>query len=202
MLAEVYDAYALPVARAAANGFVGQGRTGRYRIAGVTSPFELDDVVQETFLRAFTPRAREAYDGVQPFLRYLTAIARNLLIDRGRKTRRRGEELAPSGVLEDEQHAATSPAPDPEAELVAAQLRRLYAAFLASLTPADRSLWQLRVEQEEPRRSIEVALGLSPMQVRTREARLRAELLRRLEHAGYRVPDAVLAMLLLAAVLS
>jgi len=177
MLSAVYTHYAPRLARAIAGGFT----TGAHRVT-VESPFELDDLVQETFIRAFAPRARAAFDGGRPFFPYLAAIARNLTIDRGRRTTRSPEQLHPtSQVAESSAGAGASP----EADVMGLQLRQLYRTFVDELDSEARRLWHLRVEESRSRREVEEATGLSAMQVRTRETQLRRELVRRLDAAGY-----------------
>lgn len=39
------------------------------------------DFLQEVFVRAFAPRARQSYDGVRDYGAYLATIARNCFID-------------------------------------------------------------------------------------------------------------------------
>lgn len=201
VLAEVYQTYAMPLARAVASGFSGQRQSGGYRIVGVSSPFDLDDIVQETFLRAFADRARMGFDGVQPFSRYLHAIARNLVIDRGRRAGRRPEQLEASDVIDaNAAHAPQLDTPEPESDLFVSELQALYTAFLATLSDDERLLWQLRVELEQPRRLVQERTGLSAMQVRTRERRMRGDLVRRLEEGGYVTAGAAFAVQVLLVV--
>ncbi len=46
---------------------------------------ELEDLIQEVFVRAFSEKGRLAYDGLRDYEPYICTIARNLLIDRARK---------------------------------------------------------------------------------------------------------------------
>ena len=56
-----------------------RGRTLRF--GGYAQPFDLDNALQETFVRAFKESARVGYDGLHPYKNYLLAIARNLVLD-------------------------------------------------------------------------------------------------------------------------
>jgi RNA polymerase sigma factor (sigma-70 family) len=176
MLTAAYLHYAPRLARVLASGV----RVGEQRVR-LDSPFELDDVVQESLMRAFGPNARRDYDDGQPFFRYLTTIARNLLIDRGRKAARRFERVS-TPELEIAPSVATH---TPETSALRRELRSLYREFVDSLEPVPRLVWRQRVEQGETRRAVEEATGLSAMGVRTLEAQLRRELVRRLDQAGY-----------------
>src|SRR5262245_5808214 len=48
------------------------------------SAIELENVLLETFARAFEPRARQTYDGIRPYEHYLQGIARNVLLEQSR----------------------------------------------------------------------------------------------------------------------
>ena len=91
-------------------------------------------------------------------------------------------------AVEDEVAAAQVADPDPEASpeeaSIARQLRDLYAAFKGRLAAQDRQVLELRVEQQLPRARVSELTGLSAMQVRTREKKIRARLLAELEPQG------------------
>jgi DNA-directed RNA polymerase specialized sigma24 family protein len=53
------------------------------------------DLVQEVFIRAFSGRVRECFDGIRDFRPYLNTIARNCFLDTVRKHGR--EVLVPPG---------------------------------------------------------------------------------------------------------
>lgn len=80
---------------------------------------DLEVLVQNTFVRAFSPSARAAYDGLRPFGSYLVTIARNLLIDeaRARNRERRVETVADIDAV-----VGIEPQRDPTERLHAEQL--------------------------------------------------------------------------------
>src|SRR3569623_211468 len=49
---------------------------------------ELGDLVQDLFVRAFSPESRKSYDGDRPYGPYLGQIARNVVADHWRSMRR------------------------------------------------------------------------------------------------------------------
>ena len=84
-LTRVYQHYVDEVARGVRRGFfLGEGRE---RIPGAPDDQAQRELVQEVFLRAFSEKARNAYDGLRPFRPYLMRIVRNLLIDYWRRRR-------------------------------------------------------------------------------------------------------------------
>jgi DNA-directed RNA polymerase specialized sigma24 family protein len=63
-------------------------RASGLRVPPVKDAAEQDDLLQDIFLRAFAPAARAAYDGRAPYRPYLLTIARNVVIDWARKSKR------------------------------------------------------------------------------------------------------------------
>jgi RNA polymerase sigma-70 factor (ECF subfamily) len=109
---------------------------------------DLDDLVQETFLRVL--RALPRWRPDQPFLHWLRRIAVNVGRDHYRReaTRRRwtAEPLRPADDHQDAADAASAPAleavdsaPDPAARAAADEIK----ATLARLPPDDRTLLTL-----------------------------------------------------------
>jgi RNA polymerase sigma factor (sigma-70 family) len=198
-LAEVYRAYSALMARRLAHGFSFDSEGRRLHFRGFHLAFELDDMLQETFIRAFSDSARSGYDGARPFSTYLLAIAKNLLIDRFRK---RGPTQTLS-IEDNEIVVADEDQKSPESAAADEQLRGIYQRFIATLDDTDRQVVKLRFEEEKTRREICDALGLSPMQLRWREAKIKKGLHDELSTKGYAELckldlDALVGLLLLA----
>ncbi|MGQ0503857.1 MAG: RNA polymerase sigma factor [Myxococcaceae bacterium] len=85
-LADVYRHYAPALFQSLERGFRYESAGKRFFLRGLTQPWELENAVHETFLRALTPAARASYE-LNPFHAYLLGIARNLLIDHARSSR-------------------------------------------------------------------------------------------------------------------
>lgn len=134
--------------------------------------------VQETFIRAFQPRARDAYDGFRPFRPYLLRIARNLLVDRARKAGRLqfGEAIDVDAIDED--------APDLDETILSKQLRDAARQFIDSLDPPTRAFVVARFEEGRAQEDVAAALGITRRRVRTLEGRLRKQLAAQLSAAG------------------
>jgi RNA polymerase sigma-70 factor (ECF subfamily) len=172
-LEAVYRHHAPDVARHLRHGFT----LGRFHFAGYSQPFDLDNAVQETFARAFKESARVAYDGLRPFGAWLFSIARNLVIDDLRERR-----LALEPFLQPDAEAADAA---PEEELLRHELRRLYYDFVEQLDGRERAFFLLRFEEQRTQVEAGRACGLSHMQARTREKRLRRQFLAHMQRGGY-----------------
>jgi RNA polymerase sigma factor (sigma-70 family) len=139
-------------------------RLGRARRFSATN---LADLVQEVFLRAFSPSARNSYDGERDYGPFLITIAKNAFIDWIRRSAREVGDTRALEALVDV--AADDPAADElfEPELVAAT-----ASYIEQLSPELRRVHEHRFVQAEPQRSAADALGISRQNLRTLEKKL------------------------------
>lgn len=114
---------------------------------------DLDDLVQETFIRAF--RALDSWRGEAAFRSWLLSIASNLLKDQFRKSR--GRTLVP---IEDSDLPAND---DPAASLDASEAERRLRDGLATLPRLQREVFLLRAQQgmdyETIARTLETTTG-------------------------------------------
>lgn len=113
---------------------------------------EIDDLVQETYFRAF--RALESWRGEAAFRSWLLTIANNLLRDQYR--RRKGRTVVP---LEDQDLPATD---DPAATLDASEAERRMTEGLTRLPRLQREVFLLRAQQGMDYEGIAQALGTTP----------------------------------------
>jgi len=201
-LEEVYRHYAPEVAGFLQRGFTFQSGGRALRFGGYAQPFDLDNALQETFVRAFKESARVGYDGLHPYRSYLYAIARNLVLDEFRNRevamspfidkldgagagaesiRYDGEEAAPSSTVSDGPSAGVSA----EQEFLRRELGRLYAAFVARLDERDRTFFRHRFEEQQTQVEAGSHSGLSHMQARTLEKKLRRAFLEFMQTNGY-----------------
>jgi len=181
-LARVFDHYADDVARTIRSGTVVRTADGPLRVGGNLLEADVEALVHDTFIKAFAERARQSYDGIRPFGAWLGTIARNVLLDFGR---------AQSGkrhvTLEVDELADTGPTQE---DVVAShELRGLLGRFLVALDELDRGIFKLRFAESRSRRDAGEVLGLSEMQVRRRDVRLKRDLVSFLRKNGAPVPD-------------
>jgi RNA polymerase sigma factor (sigma-70 family) len=199
-LEEVYRHYVSDVAAFLQRGFTFNSQGRALRFVGYAQPFDLDNALQETFTRAFKESARVGYDGLHPYKNYLLAIARNLVLD---EFRNREVAMSPfidqlnAGPAETSSHdgeeavpraSATMPPSGPisaEQEFLRRELARLYEAFVARLDERDRTFFRHRFEEQRTQVDAGAQLGLSHMQARTLEKKLRKQFLEFMQSNGY-----------------
>jgi RNA polymerase sigma factor (sigma-70 family) len=121
-----------------------------------------DDVVQETFIRAFGERARASFDGCRPFLPFLVGIGIRVLADAVRADRR-----AQAPALD--QSTESLEGTDVDWDVLAVRRVR---AYVACLPPELLSVYRERFENDGSQRGAAKRLGLSHQQIRTLERRL------------------------------
>lgn len=127
-----------------------------------------EDVVQETFLRAY--RALDRFDGRAGFGTWLHRIAMNASLDQLRqaKTRREVAYETEQGVLD----PAPSPEPGPERVAESSDLRRALSGAMKTLTEVERAAFVLR--HYEGRSTLEIGERLGLQSSATRQAVFRA----------------------------
>jgi DNA-directed RNA polymerase specialized sigma24 family protein len=130
VLTQVYRAYSPEVVRYLSRRFLVRTE-GSTRPVSLT-PLDLESAHQETFVRAFRPSMRLAYDGVRPYLGFLLTIANSTAIDLMRASGR----VARESISMDEAPSLQQlpgEAPDPEEQAMEAEVRGLVRRFLAGL---------------------------------------------------------------------
>jgi RNA polymerase sigma factor (sigma-70 family) len=169
-LAAVYQAYVDDVARLARLGFTTTTAEGPVRIAGAGDVDTQHELVQETFVKAFAPTARQGYDGLRPYRPYLMRIAQHVIIDRFRRARR--EALDPIEEADVALQDGTDATGDPGESLHWRQLSASAADFVATLDEEARRFVALRFEDDLSQDAVAERMGASRRRVRTLEEKV------------------------------
>ena len=172
------------------SAFRSEGR--QLYFAGLSDEHDLDDIIQETFRRAFGIKARQAYDGIRPYKNYLFTIARNAVIT-DLTTRRRqipvGEALmrdAPSDDLSPleswvlSQRAVQSEngdGQDAQQKVENLEIYGLIMGFLEALTREEEKFFRFRFLAQCSQENTAQRMGWNRARVRKLEARLRRSFL-------------------------
>lgn len=132
------------------------------------------EVAQETFVSAWT--ALKRYDPDRSFPTWLRAIALNKCRDRGRRAAVRRLIFGDRHLDSPEASNQSDPAPDAEADLIAAQRLKMLERAISELpNPLKESLLLTQFEGLSHKEAGE-ALGVTPKTVETRVHRARARL--------------------------
>jgi RNA polymerase sigma factor (sigma-70 family) len=183
VLARVYSEYVDEIERFVRSFFASQYQRLRLAVRAA----DLEDVVQEIFIRAFSRPARVAFDAARPYGPFLGALARNLVVDwmRQRFPRISAEDVELFATTPDQAHELEPPWADGET-------MRLVNHYIAQLSPELREIHELRYVEARTQQEACKALGLSRQQLRTREAHLRDGLRRALKRAQLGSRNAIL----------
>jgi RNA polymerase sigma-70 factor (ECF subfamily) len=148
-----------------------------YRVARavVTDERDVEDVMQQAYINAFTHL--DQFESRARFSTWLTRIALNEAF--GRRRRLRAEALAslPAGLEEDDgapMERITSPQPDPERQAYAGELRQALEAAVDELPEPYRVVFMLRDIEGLSTSETGEGLGLGDEAVKTRLHRARA----------------------------
>lgn len=167
------------------------------RFVGYRSAFERQEAIQETFIRAFSARAREGYSGLKPFAPYLLGIARNYVIDEFRRRRRELALFVPEdgeGRTLDAAHPAdlqhaplgrwTRQRADPEREAARKALRALLREFMEELDDEALEVIQLHLIDGMSQAKVADVMRTDRNRVRKTVKETRLRLLRFMKRRG------------------
>ena len=147
-LEAVYDEYSEDLFVMLKEGFAIESAGKRYRFEGYREPWHLETAVQEIFSRAFSERARNAFDGTRPYKNYLFTIARNYVVDDFHKKRRQFvpiEDIPEPTADDADKHTGLSV--NPERAATSRELQELVAFFIDSLSDFERQIFDYRFAQ-------------------------------------------------------
>ncbi|MEP6687530.1 MAG: sigma-70 family RNA polymerase sigma factor [Gemmatimonadales bacterium] len=125
---------------------------GRFLYASGAPSSDVEDLVQDTFFRAF--RALDSWRGQASFRSWLFTIGANLLRDEFRK--RKGRQML---SLDDRDLPDRA---DPDADLAAAEAEQQVRDGLATLPRLQREVFLRRAQQGGDYQEIAAALGTTP----------------------------------------
>ncbi len=177
-LSAVYAFYVDDVATLIRRGF--SLDVSQVSVPGVRDPALQLDLLQDVFVRAFAPSARQAYDGLSPFRPWLLRMAKNLIID---SARRRGTLNDLKERLDAEaEHQVLAVAP--EEELQWNTLREATKSFTATLPAEQQRFVKLRFDECRSQADVAQALNVTRRFVRTTEQTIREGLRAYLKQRG------------------
>jgi len=129
-----------------------------YRLAWrmTANSHEAEDIVQETFLRAYKQLKR--FDGRAAFSTWVHRIAVNCSLDLIRTRKRRQHESGDDGILPN----VPSSDPSPERSVQSAQIRELLDRAMRELSDMERCAFTLRHHDGLGIEEISRALGVQP----------------------------------------
>lgn len=148
------------------------------------------DMAQETFLKAW--RNLESFHGEAAFSTWLYRLASNACMDQLRSMRRRPVQSLTVTDTEGEEQTIDVPdsAPSPEDNLINKEERELLQKAMGALDPQERQILTLRVVNDLSYTEISEVLDLKEGTVKSRLARARDHLRKKLENFGNKTNSA------------
>ena len=179
---------------------------------GFRQPFEVQEAIQEGFLRAFREKARLAYNMEKPFRPYLMMIVRNAIIDRFRRESRHQKAFVLVGELALDQENAqqtldrlsatleSQSEVSPERIAMRQELAEVLASFLEGLEDIDKRIVSEHLSGTLTQEEMAISLGVDRNEVRKRIRHIRLGLLRHMKRAkmiaGLEVSEALQVLLI------
>jgi RNA polymerase sigma-70 factor (ECF subfamily) len=149
--------------------------------SAVTSETEVEDVLQETWVRAY--EHLDQFEGRASFSTWVTRIAFHEALARARKSKRWTPLQDPEGGLVKEAERRQTTSETPETQAIRGQLARMLEAAIDALPETYRSVFVLREVERLSTSETAECLELSEEAVKTRLHRSRALLRRELENS-------------------
>ena len=171
-LAAVYEHYIDDVERLVRLGFTVTATDGPVTVSGAGTVDAQHDLLQEIFIKVFSPRARDGYDGLRPFRPYLMRIAQNVMIDHVRRVRRQPCEPVEDIEVALEASGQVAPPLDLGDSLDWSALSACAAEFMVTLDAEARQFVALRFEDDLSQDAVAERMGASRRRVRTLEERV------------------------------
>ena len=142
----------------------------------LVNPFDAEDVLQETLLKAFTHL--KSFEGRSSVSTWLTRIAINAAFSRLREKRYTMIPIDDTGEDSQESQAwvLRDDSPDPESRLIQRQKETLLAEGIRRLPPRLRCVIELRLKRGYSGREIADKLGITESAVKSRLLRAQARL--------------------------
>lgn len=198
-LEQVYRFFQRPLRNFVLRGFAFKSDGRQLYFQGLWDESDLEDIVQETFRRAFGVKARAAYDGIRPYKNYLFTIARNAVITDLAVRRRQipvgealmrdapSDDLSPleSWVLSQRAVLGEDTVASSEERVENLEVYALIAGFVEALGADEAQFFELRFLSQCSQENTAQRLGWNRARVRKLEARLRRAFLCHVKGTGY-----------------
>jgi len=198
-LDRVYRSFHRPLRNFVLRGFAFRSEGRQLYFQGLWEEHDLEDIIQETFRRAFGAKARASYDGVRPYKNYLFTIARNAVITDLTNRRRQipvgealmrdapSDDLSPleSWVLAQRALLGEDASTSSDEQVENLEIYALIMGFMESLTEEESSFFKLRFLGQCSQETTARRMGWNRARVRKLEARLRRAFLCHVRGSGY-----------------
>lgn len=198
-LDNVYRTFERPLKNFVLRGFAFKSEGRQLYFGGLHSEHDLEDIVQETFRRAFGERARQSFDGIRPYKNYLFTIARNAVITDMSSRRRQipvgealmrdapSEDLSPleSWVLSQRAALGEDGDLDSHERIEGLEIYGLLMGFIESLDGEAARFFRFRFLAQCSQEKTARRMGWNRARVRKLEARLRRDFLCHASGSGY-----------------
>ena len=190
-LTEVYKTYVPKVVTMLTGGFTFSSGGEMIRFAGYRAPHQIQEAIQDIFLKAFSPAARMAYDGTRDYQPYLLQIGRNVVIDSFRRAKRDRVFVTIGKLVHEDESTEDAmgrlglvDAESPEDLSAREEIHACVRAYVATLSSDDQQIVQHHLAGDLSQSQIAEQMGVDRNEIRRRIKSIREGLLRHLKAHG------------------
>jgi len=155
------------------------------RFAGFEDLALRENIVQEVFVRAFSERARLAYDGIRAYRNYLFAIAKHLVIDELRTRKRQYVTFDERDREDGETEISVDPATDPSVLWDHQEVAAIVDEFVDSLQEEERKIFTCRFRDGLSIEATVATLGLTEHHIKRAERSIRKRFFYQMQRKGF-----------------
>ncbi|MBN2525095.1 MAG: sigma-70 family RNA polymerase sigma factor [Deltaproteobacteria bacterium] len=184
-LRQVYFEYAEALFAFLKKGFSFHSRGRNFAFNGYQASWQIEDAVQDIFMRAFKDEARQAYDGLRPYKTYLFTIARNRVMDLFRKEKPGRIDVRELNEVDDSEFVKDGEAKTPEQLSGDRELEEQVKQFLEGLAPDLNTFFQIRFVEGRSLEDAAIALKLTDYRVKRHEQQIRKQFFQFMQSCGY-----------------
>ncbi len=198
-LEDVYRFFERPLRNFVLRGFAFRSDGRQLYFGGLAQEHDLEDIIQETFRRAFGAKARASYDGIRPYKNYLFTIARNAVITDLSSRKRQipigealfqdnhSDSLTPleSWVVSQRAQISEEQEISSERQVENLEIYGLIMGFVEALEEEEQTFFKIRFLSQCSQENTAKKMGWNRAKVRKLEARLRKAFLSHAKGSGY-----------------
>ncbi len=199
VLSRVYQFYYPKVKAFALNGFSLEVENKFVYFKNCWQTSDLEDIIQETFRKAFTENARMTYDFIRPYKNYLFTIAKNVMITLSNQKRRYlslgdgetepADSAHPYSGIEKYAHFISAMesfiGKNVEDTIENLEVTSFILGFLSIISPIEQKFFCIRFLEENSQEQTAETLGWTRSKVRKLETDLRKHFIVHISQSGY-----------------
>lgn len=184
-LERVYFEYASALFAFLKQGFLFSSAGKNFAFNGFVTAWQIEDTVQDVFLKAFRDEARLSYDGLRPFKGYLFTIAKNSVMDLYRRERPGRLDIREIETIGEAEFLSAEENVTPDQHATENELRSQVEIFVEGLRIEMRDFFKARFSEQRSLEDVCSRLKITDYRAKQYERKLKENFFNHMQAAGY-----------------